>query len=46
MFELSDSDNNNDDEIDERAPIYMENSVALMIKKMFSRLKTFIERMS
>ena len=43
-FELSDNDN--DDEIDERAPIYMENSVALMIKKMFSRLKTFIERMS
>ena len=41
-FELSDNDN--DDEINER-PIYMENSVALMIKKMFSRLKTFIERM-
>lgn len=42
-FELSDNDSDN--EIDER-PIYMENSVALMIKKMFSRLKTFIERMS
>lgn len=41
-FELSDNDIH--DEIDER-PIYMENSVALMIKKMFSRLKTFIERM-
>lgn len=42
-FELSDNDSDN--EIDER-PIYMENSVALMIKKMFSRLKTFIERMA
>jgi len=27
-------------------PIYMENSVALMIKKMFCRLKVFTERMS
>ena len=41
-FELSDNDN--DDESNER-PIYMENSLALMIKKMFSRLKMFIERM-
>ena len=41
-FELSDNDN--DDESNER-PIYMENSLALMIKKMFSRLKSFIERM-
>lgn len=41
-FELSDNDN--DDESNER-PIYMENSLALMIKKMFSRLKMFMERM-
>lgn len=41
-FELSDNDN--DDESNER-PIYLENSLALMIKKMFSRLKSFIERM-
>jgi hypothetical protein len=43
VFELS--NNNHEDETNE-CPIYMENSVALMIKKMFSRLKMFIERMS
>jgi len=37
--------NDNDDSF-EKNPIYMENSVALMIKKMFCRLKVFIERMS
>lgn len=42
-FELS--DNEYDDNYDNKCPIYMENSVALMIKKMFYRLKTFIERM-
>lgn len=29
-----------------QCPVYMENSVALMIKKMFCRLKMFIERMT
>ena len=48
-FELSDDDGNiHDDEEDggSRCPIYMENSVALMIKKMFCRLKVFTERMA
>ena len=35
-----------DDDSFEESPIYMENSVALMIKKMFCRLKVFTERMS
>ena len=42
-FELS--DDSNDEELS-RCPIYMENSVALMIKKMFCRLKGFTERMA
>jgi hypothetical protein len=42
-FELSDDSN---DEGSSRCPIYMENSVALMIKKMFCRLKVFTERMA
>ena len=37
---------NDDDDSFEKSPIYMENSVALMIKKMFCRLKVFTERMS
>lgn len=37
---------NEDDDSFEKSPIYMENSVALMIKKMFCRLKVFAERMS
>lgn len=39
---------NDDDSYEEMSncPIYMENSVALMIKKMFCRLKVFTERMS
>ena len=37
---------NEDDDSLEESPIYMENSVALMIKKMFCRLKVFTERMS
>jgi hypothetical protein len=48
-FSLKDNDNdsngNNQSEKNE-APIYMENSVALMIKKMFCRLKVFTERMT
>jgi hypothetical protein len=36
---------NQDDSLEE-SPIYMENSVALMIKKMFCRLKVFTERMT
>ena len=36
----------NEDASLEESPIYMENSVALMIKKMFCRLKVFTERMS
>ena len=36
----------NEDDSFEESPIYMENSVALMIKKMFCRLKVFTERMS
>jgi len=42
-FELSDED---DDEENSSTPVYMENSVALMIKKMFCRLKLFTERMA
>jgi hypothetical protein len=50
-FELSDDEGDkNDDQEEEgggsRCPIYMENSVALMIKKMFCRLKGFTERMA
>jgi hypothetical protein len=41
-FELSDES----DEEMSSAPVYMENSVALMIKKMFCRLKLFTERMA
>jgi hypothetical protein len=43
-FSLKDNDDNNQNEKNE-PPIYMENSVALMIKKMFCRLKVFTERM-
>ena len=46
-FELSDDDGNEEEEEGgSRCPIYMENSVALMIKKMFCRLKGFTERMA
>ena len=46
-FELSDDDDKNDEEEESSScPIYMENSVALMIKKMFCRLKGFTERMA
>ncbi len=47
-FELSDDGDKNDEEEEESSscPIYMENSVALMIKKMFCRLKGFTERMA
>jgi hypothetical protein len=53
-FSLKDSDENNgnNDNNDKNQneknelPIYMENSVALMIKKMFCRLKVFTERMT
>jgi hypothetical protein len=44
-FELSDDDCDQE-EGGSRCPIYMENSVALMIKKMFCRLKGFAERMA
>ncbi len=44
-FELSDDDDKNDEEEGSSCPIYMEHSVALMIKKMFCRLKGFTERM-
>jgi hypothetical protein len=43
-FSLKDNDNNSGNNQNE-CPIYMENSVALMIKKMFCRLKVFTERM-
>lgn len=43
-FSLKENDNGNQNEKNE-PPIYMENSVALMIKKMFCRLKVFTERM-
>ena len=53
-FSLKDSDENNgnNDNNDKNQneknelPIYMENSVALMIKKMFCRLKVFTERIA
>jgi len=48
-FSLKENDNNNcDGNQNEKnePPIYMENSVALMIKKMFCRLKVFTERMT
>jgi hypothetical protein len=47
-FELSDDegDKNGDQGEEGVCPIYMENSVALMIKKMFCRLKGFAERMA
>ena len=46
-FELSDDDGDQqEEEGGSRCPIYMENSVALMIKKMFCRLKGFTERMA
>ena len=44
-FELSDDDCGQE-EGGSRCPIYMENSVALMIKKMFCRLKGFAERIA
>jgi hypothetical protein len=44
-FELSDDDGDQEEE-SSSCPIYMENSVALMIKKMFCRLKGFTERMA
>ena len=43
-FSLKDNDNNGNNQ--NESPIYMENSVALMIKKMFFRLKVFTERMT
>ena len=47
-FELSDDDSSEGEEgeTSRRGPIYLENSVALMIKKMFCRLKGFTERMA
>lgn len=45
IFSLKDNDDKNQNEKNE-PPIYMENSVALMIKKMFCRLKVFTERMT
>ena len=46
-FELSDDgDDQEEGGGASSCPIYMENSVALMIKKMFCRLKGFAERMS
>jgi hypothetical protein len=47
-FELSDDHDDDGDQEEESSscPIYMENSVALMIKKMFCRLKGFTERMA
>jgi hypothetical protein len=45
-FELSDDDGDQEEEELSSCPIYMENSVALMIKKMFCRLKGFTERMA
>lgn len=44
-FELSD-DGGDQEEESSSCPIYMENSVALMIKKMFCRLKGFTEKMA
>jgi hypothetical protein len=46
-FELSDDGGDQEEEEGgSSCPIYMENSVALMIKKMFCRLKGFAERMA
>jgi hypothetical protein len=47
-FSLKDNDENNGNNQNEKNeyPIYMENSVALMIKKMFCRLKVFTERIA
>ena len=47
-FELSNDDDGDQEEEEGglKCPIYMENSVALMIKKMFCRLKGFTERMA
>ena len=47
-FSLKDNNDNNDNNQNEKNeyPIYMENSVALMIKKMFCRLKVFTERIA
>jgi hypothetical protein len=44
-FELSD-DHGDEEKESSNCPIFMENSVALMIKKMFCRLKGFTERMA
>ena len=41
-FELT---NENDEEEKSNCPVYMENSIAFMIKKMFCRLKFFMESM-
>jgi len=43
-FSLKENDSNSNNQ--NVSPIYMENSVALMIKKMFCRLKVFTERMT
>ncbi len=45
-FTFSLKENDNDGNNQNESPIYMENSVALMIKKMFCRLKVFTERMT
>ena len=47
-FSLKDNDSNDDSGSNNQnePPIYMENSVALMIKKMFCRLKVFTERIA
>jgi len=45
-FSLKDNDNDGNKSEKIEAPIYMENSVALMIKKMFCRLKVFTEIMT
>lgn len=45
-FTFSLKDNNSSGNNQNEFPIYMENSVALMIKKMFCRLKVFTERMT
>ena len=46
LHEASDSYDGDQQEEEGVCPIYMENSVALMIKKMFCRLKGFTERMA
>lgn len=45
-FSLKENDKDNNGNHENDCPIYMENSVALMIKKMFCRLKVFTERMT